>query len=81
MATIVYAGALPEVLETGVERVELPESVTDIQGLLDWLGRRGGPWQRLPRKGAVRASVNNHLVEPGFRVTDRDRVSLAPLAW
>jgi molybdopterin converting factor small subunit len=81
MATIVYTGALPEVLETGVENIQLPETVTDIQSLLDWLGRRGGPWRRLPRKGAVRATVNNHMVGPGSRVTDRDRVSLVSLAW
>lgn len=81
MATIVYAGALPDVLETGVENIELPETVTDVRSLLDWLGHRGGPWRRLRRKGAVRATVNNHLVGPGFRVTDLDRVSLVPLAW
>ena len=81
MATIVYAGALPDVLETGVENIELPETVTDVQSLLIWLGRRGGPWRRLPHKGAVRATVNNHHVEPGSRVTDRDRVALVPLAW
>lgn len=66
---------------TGVseETLALPEGITDIAGLMDWLKGRGpGYAEAFADAGAVRAAVNQDYARPDHPVADADEVAFFP---
>ena len=61
------------------EEVELPASVRDVAGLLDWLRTRGGGYaEALQDLKIVRAAVNQEYVGLHHPVREVDEVALFP---
>ncbi|MBU1664306.1 MAG: MoaD/ThiS family protein, partial [Gammaproteobacteria bacterium] len=61
---LLYFARLREVFATGQETTELPESVTTLADLLDWLRQRGGVWaDELAAGRAYRVAINQDLIE------------------
>jgi DUF971 family protein/molybdopterin converting factor small subunit len=60
------------------EEVEIPESVTSVESLLEWLRRRKPELAHLLGEGSVRVTVNRQFSEPFTRIDDGDEVALVP---
>ncbi len=68
-------------LRTGVgeEEVELPDTVTDVAGLIEWLKTRGpGYEEALKDISALRVAVNQEFAEFATPVGPDDEVALFP---
>src|SRR6266480_3311105 len=46
MVELVYLARLREVFGSSRETVELPDDISSVSGLLEWLRSRGGAWAR-----------------------------------
>lgn len=60
------------------EDVELPESVTNVETLLAWLGSRRPGWQEPFAADQVQVTVNKHFSEPYTLVEHGDEVAIVP---
>jgi DUF971 family protein/molybdopterin converting factor small subunit len=60
------------------EEVELPETVTHVESLLNWLCSRKPGWQDSFRPDRVQVTVNRHFAEPYTLVEDGDEVAIVP---
>lgn len=79
MIKILYFARLREALGTGQEEVVVPEGVTSIQALMDWLARRGGAWQEeFTGCRPLRAAVNQELVGNQSMFRDGDEIAFFP---
>ena len=76
---ILYFAWLREKVGTAEEDLARPPEVTDVQGLLDWLRRRGGGHaDALADPKLVRVAVNQTYVDGAHPVGDDDEVALFP---
>ena len=76
--SLLYFAWLAKKMRKEAEQVTLPATVTDVDGLLRWLGgrRRGaGPLFEL---GRVRVTVNKQFTEGFTKLHDGDEVGLVP---
>ncbi len=80
MAKILYFGSLPDLLERGEEEFHLPKNVKDVQGLLDYLGRRGDTWRRGLAPDRVRVTVNKEFAEPDTAIGDDDEIAIVSVS-
>ena len=61
------------------EAVDLPETVGDVAGLIEWLRGRGSPYAAaLQPDSAVRVAVNHSHVDRRHPVRPGDEVALFP---
>ena len=79
MVTVLYFARLREALGQGSERIELPASVRDLEGLRALLIARGGAWeQELAPGKPVRAAVNQAMAIGDAPINDGDEVAFFP---
>jgi molybdopterin synthase sulfur carrier subunit len=79
MITVLYFARLREALGKSSERVALPASVRDLDGLRALLRARGGAWQEELAPGRpVRAAINQAVAQPDSPVADGDEVAFFP---
>ena len=76
---LLFFAALREQLGAPTEDVELPASVTTVGALRDHLRARGGAWANVfaPNR-AVRAAVNQDMVQAEARIKAGDEVAFFP---
>jgi len=76
--TILYFNYL--VTKTGKEseEIELPQTVTDVNSLLDWLRKRLHEKAYILQDGSFRVTVNKQFAEIFTRIEHQDEVALVP---
>ena len=73
---VLYFAQLRETLGLGQEDIDLPEAVTTVGGLRDWLAAEGrGPLATTPN---LRFAVNQEMARASDPVLDRDEVAFFP---
>ena len=79
MITVLYFARLREALGQGEERLALPATVRDVEGVRALLMARGGDWQQALAPGrAVRAAVNQAMARGDTPVADGDEIAFFP---
>lgn len=79
MVTLLYFARLRESLGLSSEQLELPNQVTDLRSLTEWLGQRGENWrQELSAGSTVRMAINQNMVNPDAAVQDGDEIAFFP---
>jgi molybdopterin synthase sulfur carrier subunit len=79
MITVLYFARLREVLGKSSERIALPATVRDVEGLRTLLVARGGEWeQELAPSRPVRAAVNQAMAGGDTQVADGDEIAFFP---
>ena len=74
---ILYFALLRDALGRAQEELEVPEDVTTVAGLREWL--RGEPYATaLGNARRVRAAVNQEMAEPDDAVKAGDEVAFFP---
>lgn len=76
---LLFFAALREQLGRPTEELELPASVDTVAALRDHLRARGGEWGRVfaPNR-AVRAAINQDMVQAESRIKAGDEVAFFP---
>lgn len=76
---LLYFGWVRSRIGKDREDVELPESVTDVRGLIKWLSERGGLYtETLSDISLVRVAVNQELTDFDAPVARDDEVAFFP---
>jgi len=75
---LLYFNYLVKKIGKESEEVELPETVTDVQSLMEWLRKRLYDRAYLLREGSFRVTVNKQFTEPFTRIDHGDEVALVP---
>ena len=76
---LLYFSWLREKVGFSDEKVALPENVSDVGGLLEWLRGRGvGYAEALKDLSVVRVAVNQEFAQPTDPVKDGDEIALFP---
>lgn len=75
---LLYFAYLVKKLRRESEELEIRESVTDVQSLIDWLARSRREHAHLFDLEHVRVTVNKQFSEPFTRIEDGDEVALIP---
>ncbi len=79
MVNLVYFARLREALELDSEKVALPQGVSDVASLTQWLRGRGKVWDTELAPGKrVRVAVNLDMAEQATNVADGDEVAFFP---
>ena len=79
MITVLYFARLREALGRSSERMALPASVRNVEGVRALLMARGGEWeQELAPSRPVRAAVNQAMAQGDTQVADGDEVAFFP---
>jgi molybdopterin synthase sulfur carrier subunit len=79
MVELVYLARLRDALGSARETVELPEGISSVATLLEWLRARGGAWARELAPGrAVRVAVNHDVARHDTPLKAGDEVALFP---
>lgn len=76
---ILYFALLRDALGRAQEELEVPENVTTVVELREWLRGRGEPYATaLGNARRVRAAVNQEMAEPDDAVKAGDEVAFFP---
>jgi len=76
---ILYFARLREALGLSTEEAELPEDVTDVADVMQWLAARGGVWaEQFDGCRQIRAALNQELVPDSTAVSRGDEVAFFP---
>jgi molybdopterin synthase sulfur carrier subunit len=76
---LIYFAWLRTRIGLGEERIELPDGVHDVAGLIDWLKTRGpGYAAALADPSVIRVAVNQDYVKPDHAIAPGDEVALFP---
>lgn len=75
---LLYFTYLVKQLQKEAEEVEIPPSVTDVTGLIDWLRRRNPDQAHLFQADSFQVTVNKQFSEPFTRIDAGDEVALIP---
>ena len=79
MIRVLYFASLRERLGTGSEDVELPDGVTDLEGLTGFLARREGVWKEVFHSGQpLMMACNQEAAKPETPVADGDEIAFYP---
>jgi molybdopterin synthase sulfur carrier subunit len=78
MIQLRYFASLRETLGIGDEQIELPENVSDLPALTQWLQQRGESWQNALADQRLHVAVNQQIVSADSRVTDGDEIAWFP---
>lgn len=77
--TLKYFAWLRERIGTGEETAMLPDHVTDVPTLLDWLETRGdGYAHALEARAVIRVALNKTVVPADARLGDTSEIALFP---
>jgi len=76
---LLYFAWIKQHTGVGEEDVSLPEKVTDVAGLIDWLRSRGPEFKAaLQDVSALRVAVNQEFATFETNITNGDEVALFP---
>lgn len=76
---ILYFARMREVFATSAEEVTLPESVSTIADLLDWLRARGEPWSsELAAGKTFRVALNQEMASLDQALIEAAEVAIFP---
>jgi len=76
---LLYFAWLREKVGISTEKVALPDGISDVAGLLEWLRGRGvGYAEALKDLSVVRVAVNQEFAQPTDPVKDGDEIALFP---
>lgn len=76
---LVYLARLHEVLGKSSEDVDLPSEVRDVEGLIEWLRKRGERWEReLSSASRIRIAVDHKMAEANTPICDGAEVAFFP---
>ncbi len=75
---LVYFARVREQLGCDEEELALPAGVTTLAELLDWLARRGEPWQRVLTAPDLICALNQEVAGPDAALSDNDEVAFFP---
>lgn len=78
MIQLRYFASLRETLGIGDEQIELPENVSDLPALTQWLQQRGESWQNALADQRLHVAVNQQIVSADSRVADGDEIAWFP---
>ncbi len=78
MIKVCYFARLREELGTGEEELALPDGVTDVGALREWLSQRGDTWQQALSAPAVLIALNHETAQPGTPIKEGDEVAFFP---
>lgn len=76
--TLLYFTYLAEKLRKTSEEIEIPATVNDVNGLVDWLRRRYRDKAHLFTEETFQVTVNKQFSKPFTRLDDGDEVALIP---
>ncbi len=76
---LLYCGWVRIKMGKDREKIDLPDGVTDVQGLIASLRERGGAYEEaLSDISMVRVAVNQELTDLDAAIADGDEVALFP---
>jgi DUF971 family protein/molybdopterin converting factor small subunit len=75
---LVYFIELAKISGKDEEEVELPDSVTNVESLLDWVRKRGLSWMDAFADDRVQVTVNKQFAEPYTLIEHGDEVAFVP---
>lgn len=76
---VLYFAWLKQKVGLAEEEVTLPDGVTDVTGLLDWLAARSPRHKEaLARRSVVRVAVNQSYARLDHPVRQEDEIALFP---
>jgi molybdopterin synthase sulfur carrier subunit len=76
---LLYFAWIKQHTGVGEEDVLLPEKVTDVAGLIEWLRSRGPEFKAAPQDvSALRVAVNQEFATFETNITNGDEVALFP---
>lgn len=76
---VLYFSSLKEQLGKESEAIDLPEPISDIQGLREWICARGEPWaEKFNSNQKLMAAVNQEMAKPDTSVADGDEIAFFP---
>jgi len=78
MIQLRYFASLRETLGIGDEQVELPENVSDLPALTQWLQQRGESWENALADQRLHVAVNQQIVSADSRIADGDEIEWFP---
>ena len=78
MIQLRYFASLRENLGIGEEQVELPENVSDLPALTQWLQQRGESWENALADQRLHVAVNQQIVSADSRIADGDEIAWFP---
>jgi molybdopterin synthase sulfur carrier subunit len=78
MIQLRYFASLRETLGTGDEQVELPENVSDLPALTQWLAQRGECWENALADQRLHVAVNQQIVSADTSIADGDEIAWFP---
>ncbi len=75
---ILYFNYLVKSIGKEFEDIELPDSVNDVQSMLDWLRKRLHDKAYLLQDDSLRVTVNKQFAEAFTRIDNLDEIALVP---
>ena len=76
---VLYFASLREQLGIDGESLQLPDSITDIRSLREWMCQRGQSWaERFDHEQKLMAAVNQTMARPETMIADGDEVAFFP---
>lgn len=78
MLTVLYFARLRETLGMEREEITLPDGISDVAALTEWLRDRGEKWRALDLSGSLRCAVNQELATHDTLLRDGDEVAYFP---
>jgi molybdopterin synthase sulfur carrier subunit len=77
--TVLYFARLRERLGCASESIALPDGVTCVADLRDWLMKRGGEWESaLGTDRSIRVAVNQDMARADTAIGDGDEIAFFP---
>lgn len=76
---LVYFARIRENIGRSTESLSLPENVTDVQGVIDYLRQQGDQYQvAFENEALIRVAINQAYVTVDHPVQDSDEVAFFP---
>lgn len=73
---LVYFGRPGERLNTSRETADVPDGVSTLAGLLEWLRSRGEKWEQELADNRVRCSVNQEFSGLAASIKEHDEIAI-----
>jgi sulfur-carrier protein len=76
---LLYFARLREHFGLGSETLDAPDDISDLAGLIAWLGQRGPAWaEELAPERPYRMAVNQEMASSDCRLKAGDEVAIFP---
>lgn len=76
--SILYFMHLVDIAGLESEQATLPETVTTVEELLNWLSRRGEDWAEYFTVSQVQVTLNKEFAEPTTPISQGDEIAIVP---